>query len=150
MVLAVMCFMLFAASPILAQEWSPAQKEVWKVLEEGTLMWNKGNLDEVYKYVHRDFVWWNYGTPVPMSFESAKRFDALWLKHNKVLEYELKPLTILVYDTFAVVNYVWAGFISEDGGSSKYSTSRNTKVYKKEGARWFLVANHDGSYSALK
>jgi len=146
--LTVLCFVLIASIPARAQEWSPAQKEVWKVVEEMNLLWSKGDIGGLYKFVHRDHVWWGYNTAVPM--ESAKRFDDVWAANNKVVEYALKPLTILAYDSFAVVNYVWAGIEMATGEKPKYATYRATEVYKKEGTKWLLVANHGGGYGELK
>lgn len=149
-VLAVFCFMSLASSMLYAQEWSPAQKEVWKVVEEIALLWSKGDIEGLYKHNHPDNSFWSYSNPVPISFESSKKFDALGAKQFKVQAYSQTPLTILVYDSFAVVNHILLAYLmGEDGKQSKMNW-RATWVFKKEGTKWLLVANHGGDYSQLK
>lgn len=82
MALALLCFIPLAAKTLHAQEWSPAQKEVWKLEEEMMSLMSKGDIEGLYKHDHRDNVWWNYDSPVPFGYESGKRLDILIRNNN--------------------------------------------------------------------
>jgi len=52
------------------------------------------------------------------------------------------PLTIVVYDDFAVINMYVRGFFQVPGSDPTFTTQRLLSVWKKEDGKWMMVANY--------
>jgi ketosteroid isomerase-like protein len=132
------------------QDWSAEQKAVWQVIEDSNAAWAAGDLEGVYENTHADFTWWTYVTAAPGNRAAAMSYDGANIGRNKVVATDVQPLTVQVYDTFAVVHY-YARSLSENAdGERNFQEARVTDVFKKENGRWMLVANHWGDVSALE
>ena len=142
--LAALGLLLAFASVAPAQELTAEQQEVWTAFEQEVALWVSGDMEANYEFVHPDFVWWNSGNSVPGDY------DAAWILDNgsadyagKWVAYDLTPLTILVYDDFAVLNAYMRGFREDrPGGDAKWTTLRLHNDWKKDDGRWRLVANY--------
>lgn len=143
--LAIVALVGFAGSPAAeAQEWSPAQKEVWKAVSEMNARFYGGDMAGLYEFIDRDFVWWNTANDVPGDFESARKGDgAYWSHARKWLHGSCVPLTIQAYDTFAVVNTYCRGHReAAPGQDPQWEAVRILYVMRKKDGRWLQTANY--------
>jgi hypothetical protein len=104
----------------------------------------KGDVAGLYEYIHPEEIWWNTGSDVPGDYQAAKSFDtALMGQGRKWLTGTCTPLTIQVFETFAVVNAYSRGYRQPlPGQDPQWETGRLHFVMKKEGAKWLQVANY--------
>lgn len=129
-----------------AQNWSAEEKEVWQVLEDQISTGVKGDLETMWeKYIHPDCSLWSSEIAVPIDLQSAKKLDtARFQLGMKYHAFTLTPLTIKVYDDFAILNFYVFGYHSEPGSDEiKRHSVRLHNTWKKENGRWLLLATHN-------
>jgi len=126
-----------------AQQWSPAQEEVWKVVSEMNDRFYSGDIDGLYEFIDPNVVWWNTGSDVPGDYQGAKKLDTLIASHGRKWLYgTCTPQTIQAFDLFAVVNMFCRGLLEAEAGQDPESrTMRGHLVMKREGSSWMLVSN---------
>ena len=130
-----------AASPMQAPQWSAEQSEVWAAVEA---MWNdysSENLEAAFAAHHPDFIFWNNTNSVPGTKEMADELDTFWFESGAMLRTSVTPLTIQVFDDFAIVNAYVRGFAQEFGGAPQWMTWRWHSGWAKEGDEWLCVSN---------
>jgi len=57
------------ASTLHAQEWTKAQKEVWKVTQDAWVKWQEGDIDAAFTDIHDKYLGWSSQDPLPLSKE---------------------------------------------------------------------------------
>lgn len=143
-VVAVLGFFVFGSAPLLAQEWSKAQKEVWESIEKAWELSAKRDLEGFLSYLHDDYSGWYYGSYMPGGKESAKKWGEYSYKKTKVLVYEIKPVAIKVHGDFAFAHYCYSLIHKEGKEEEKFSQGRWTDILKKEGDKWLVIGDHGG------
>ena len=93
-VLAVFCVTSLASAPLFAQEWSAAQKEVWKNVEAYWELEAQGDLEGFMGYFHSDYRGWSYQNALPGDKASARKWIGHGMKTEKTLVHEIKPVAI--------------------------------------------------------
>ena len=143
-VVAVVGFFVFSSAPLFAQEWSEAEKEVWKNIETYHELWAKRDLDGFLSYFHDDYSGWYYESAMPDCKESLRKWGSYYFKKTKVLLYDIKPVAIKVHGNFAFVHYYYSLLQQEKKGKEKSEQGRWTDILKKEGDKWLLIGDHGG------
>jgi len=135
---------VFVASPVPAQEWSDEQIEVWNVVEKLVNHFWDGDIDAVSEMVHPDFIFWGSPNPVPGNKDMAVKWDKVMAERGgQYIAMRATPLTIQVFDGFAVVNFYVRGYQEANpGGAPAWATRRILMVLKQEGDTWLQVANY--------
>ena len=140
---------LVLSAPILAQDWSPEQKEVWasevaywKALADRDM---KGATD----YMHESYRGWFYGDTLPAGKAAAKAGFEHSFPITKVFHHEVKPIAILVQGNAAVVHYVLSAHFTNEKGEHESGEQRWTDMLVKEGGKWLLLGDHGGPTSSL-
>src|SRR6187549_3078377 len=90
-----------------AQEWSVAQKEVWKNVEAYWAADAAGNTDEFLTYFHADYSGWSLQHPLPGGKERTKKFVTHGHKTEKTLVYDIQPVVIKIHGNIAIAQYYW-------------------------------------------
>ena len=134
---------LLGSLSLKAQEWTPIQQEVWKNINNYWALISKGDIDGYQEYVHKDYIGWDYGSPLPETKEEAIKWLQFEAPFNKTLIYEIKPVTIKVYGEFAIVNYYYS-YMNEWDGEKNWEQGRWTDIMLKQGNKWVLIADHGG------
>jgi ketosteroid isomerase-like protein len=135
---------LFASTQLWAQEWSAAQKEVWKTIESYTQADVDRDTDKFKAYIHPDYLgWWNR-EPVPSTKTEADKFLEHDHKTTKVLVYTIKPVGIKVHGDFAFAHYHWQRLVKDAEGKETLKRGRWTDILMKEDGKWLLVGDHGG------
>jgi ketosteroid isomerase-like protein len=146
---AVIALAVLLPLTLQAQEWSAEQQEVWTQVERHLVAFHAGDMETAYESVHPDFVFWNSNNSVPGDRSSAWELDRIFFRELGGIWHTalFTPLTILVYDDFAVINFYVRGLLQEPGGVPSFTTIRWLNVWKKETGGWMLVANY-GDFEA--
>lgn len=142
---AALCLALVAALPLRAQEWSPAQKEVWKSVEAYWALDAAGNTAGFLEYFHADYAGWSVDNPLPNGKAVAERFIGHSHKTTKTLLQNLQPVAIKIHGEIAIVHYYYNQIVQKAGDKEKGVGGRWTDVLKKQGDKWVLIADHGGA-----
>ena len=137
----------FASMPLLAQEWSPAQKEVWKNVEAYWALDAAGNTDAFMAYFHPDYMGWSITNAMPSSKASATKFIAYWHKSSKTLVYDIQPTAIKIHGNVAFVHYHYVQVAKDATGKDKETSGRWTDILMKQGDKWLLIGDNGGRTS---
>jgi hypothetical protein len=70
----IAAIILFAASALVAQEWTKAQKEVWQVVEDSWAKTKTWDIDGLMASIHEKYQGWNESAPLPMNKEQVGEF----------------------------------------------------------------------------
>jgi ketosteroid isomerase-like protein len=146
-VLAVLCFILFASTPLLAQEWSAAQKDVWKNVEAYWALDAAGNLEGFMSYFHDNYIGWVINEPLPDNKATVRKFLEYGYKTEKTLVYDIKPVAINVFGTVAIVDYYYTEIVKDTEGKEKTRSGRWADIVMKQGDKWVLIGDHGGRTS---
>lgn len=130
-----------------AQEWSDKQKEVWMFVEEYSQAYESGDYDKFMSVFHKDYKGWGYESPVPMGKDVVGKYIKMGMENYEVVFSNRIPLSIQVYDDFAVVNYMFHSMGKMKGTDEvEEFKGRWTDILMKDGNNWYLLADHGGDY----
>ncbi len=147
---AVFCaasLMMFTASPLLAQEWSAPQKEVWKNVEAYWALDAAGNTEGFLSYFHTDYMGWDNHRAVPGGKDAARKFITHGHKTSKTLIYDVQPVGIKIHGNVAFAHYHYVQITKDEAGKEKESAGRWTDILMKQGDKWVMIGDHGGSTS---
>jgi ketosteroid isomerase-like protein len=135
----------FGFTSLRAQEWSPAQKDIWKNVNDYWSLLAKGDIDGFASYIHADYVGWDNESVLPGTKEEGKK----WLDFGKqggekILLYEIKPLTIKIYGDVAFVHYYYTMIKQNGEGKKSPEAGRWTDILLKQGNKWMMIGDHGG------
>ena len=135
---------MLATTPVLGQEWSAAQKEVWKTVETMWELYGKGDVEGELAYADDELSLWLQDAPLPVNKASFRKWATYGAKVEQTVIYELKPVAILVFPECALVHYyisgVWKSGPLEKG---QFGTTRITDVYRNKGGKWLWIGGHN-------
>ena len=125
---------VFWGFQVSAGEWTDAQKEVWKTIENVWEGFKQGKLDETL-YLESNVEWLS-GAKRPHSGDSLKRDYEGWLAMDKPVSYEIEPFEIMIFGNVANVFYgmKWKGDTLSDSG-------RQLDVLIKQNNKWRFIAS---------
>jgi ketosteroid isomerase-like protein len=126
-----------------AQEWSAAQQEVWKGVNDYWTVMAKGDANAFLEYFDKDYLGWEDTQALPSNKAQTQKWLQFFMAGNKVLIWEIKPVGIAVFNDVAIVHYYYT-VINEMDGKKKPETGRWTDVVKKEGNKWVLIGDNGG------
>jgi ketosteroid isomerase-like protein len=143
----VAILLLIPSSYLFSQEWSAAQKEVWKVVDAYNALADAGNAEGFLAYVHNDYLGWNYGSGLPMDKAAIKKYVEYDFKTSKTILSNIKPAGIGVFGNVAFVHYYYQVLYKDAEGKEKSSSGRWTDILMKQGDRWVMIGDHGGKTS---
>ena len=145
MMLAIALFFVTGLSSVFAQEWSPAQKEVWKNVNDYWGLMAKGDLNGFLDYFHADYVGWDNNSPLPSTKAESKKWITYAYQGVKIPVYEINPVAIKIYGDVAFVDYYYAMAKESQDGKKSSESGRWTDILLKQGNRWVMIGDHGGS-----
>lgn len=141
-----LCMLLLAPVALYAQEWSPAQKEVWNTVEKMWEMSAKGDVEGELSYCDNELSLWVQNDPLPIGKSSFKKWTAFNSKTEQTLIQELRPVAIKVFPDFAFAHYyVTAVTKAGPGEKGGQGSLRITDIFRKKGDTWFWVGGHNSN-----
>ena len=131
--------LLFPLS-VQGQEWDAEQMEVWETV---TTCWTSTNIETQMACIHDDFKTWGVGNPVPFKKADTRAHLTRFFETQETVWSYFQPLSIDVRGDMAIVLYVmnWAER-NRVTGEETAGIINWTEVFKKEGDRWLLLADH--------
>ena len=139
--------MTFASPLLLAQEWTAAQKEVWKNVEAYWAADAAGNTDGFLGYFHADYLGWDNGRAVPSGKDVARKFISQAHKTSKTVVYDVQPVGIKVHGNIAFAHYHYVQITKDEAGKEKETSGRWSDILMKQGDKWVLIGDHGGRTS---
>jgi ketosteroid isomerase-like protein len=127
-----------------AQEWSAAQKEVWKVENDCWTAFAKGDVPGFLEYFHPDYMGWDDNSPLPNTKTDTQKWFQLFVQGTQVLMYDIKPVGIRVFGDFAIADYYYS-FVFDKDGKKKTEDGRWTDILMKQGTKWLLIGDNGGA-----
>jgi ketosteroid isomerase-like protein len=145
MVFLMVFFFGMGISGVFAQDWSPAQKEVWKNVNDYWTVLAKGDVNGFLDYMHPDYVGWDNNDALPATKDESKKGLLYYMQGNKIPLYDIKPLAIKIYGDVAFVHYYYS-FVQElPDGKTRSEKGRWTDILLKQGTKWVMIGDHGGS-----
>ncbi len=138
---------LFVSAPVFAQEWSAAQKEVWKNVEAYWALDAAGNLEGFLSYFHNNYIGWDNQNALPSDKSAVKKFLDHSYKTQTTILYDIKPVAINVFGDFSVADYYYTWVYKDVEGKEKTESGRWTDILMKQGDKWVLIGDHGGKTS---
>ena len=121
------------------QEWTAAQKEVWKAVETDWELLKRGDLDGLMAMRHANAIIWWPSKMWPFGGKSMKREYKGWLDYDPPVAYELEPLDIQIIGNVSIVFYE-----SKWNGNLLSGYGRFMETWIKQDNKWLKI----GSFSA--
>lgn len=142
--LAVVVLILVPCSSLLSQEWSAAQKDVWKSVQAYNALADAGNVEGFMAYVHDNYKGWNYASALPMDKAGVRRYVEYGFQSSKTILSTIQPVAIGVFGEFAYVHYYYTSLYKDAEGKEKSSAGRWTDILMKQGDKWVMIGDHGG------
>ncbi len=117
---------------------------VWSVIERAWRSERENDSDWVNELLSADFVGWSHDSPAPRDKSSTRQWTQYNSKQDKLLEYELYPLSIVVHGDTAIAHYLFASVMQIRGESPRQLTGRYTDVLVRTANGWRFLAWHGG------
>ena len=141
---AAFVFTLAASAPLAAQEWSDAQKEVWKAIEADWALFADRNLEGHFNNLHPDFLGWAYDQALPIDKASRSKWAAHFYKTRTPIIHEIKPVGIKIHGNVAFAHYYYVDVYKDAEDKQKTVKGRFTDILIKEGDKWLFIGWHGG------
>ena len=127
---------IFWTHPVLCEEWSAAQKEVWEMQEKYWEQWKEKTAESLPPFHHKDSIVWGAEGIWPGEFGTGMCADGLG---GIIDSFELKPHKVRVFGNVAIIMYeskvIFVG---------KPYRLRCTSIWMKETDKWQIIgAMHD-------
>ncbi len=139
------CCCLLAGPPALAQQWSPAQTEVWKNVEAYWARDAAGDLEGFLSYVHESYIGWDRNEPTTNSRAQLRKYLEYAYQTEKTVLQDIQPVAINVLGNVAVVHYYYWVITKGEDGKDQTRSGRFTDVLLKQDNKWVLFGDHGGS-----
>jgi ketosteroid isomerase-like protein len=136
--------LVLLAGSTMAQEWSAAQKEVWKNVEAYNALNMAGDVEGYLAYVHPDYLGWDYKSSMPKNKAATRKWIEYQWKKNKFMLIELDPVGIQIHGNVAFAHYYFSVTFKDSEGKDKNIAGRCTDILMKQGDKWLLIGDHGG------
>jgi ketosteroid isomerase-like protein len=145
--LSLLASVALLSTPLRAQEWTEAQKAVWKNVETYWALGAAQDLEGVMAYFHTDYLGWDVQNALPSDKASTKKWFEHQFNTTKTLVQEIKPVGIKIHGNIAIVHYYFSTVIKDAEGKEKSASGRWTDILIKQGDKWVLIGDHGGQTS---
>jgi ketosteroid isomerase-like protein len=137
-------------SRLQAQEWSAAQKEVWKNVETYWDLDAKRGVEKFMAYFHDDYLGWFNRDPMPHTKAETRKWVEHDFKTTTVLYQSIKPVAIKLHGNVAFVHYYYGRNIKDAEGKEKVLRGRWTDILTKQEDKWVMIGDHGGLEASAK
>jgi ketosteroid isomerase-like protein len=132
------------ANQMLAQQWTPEQKEVWAGVQK---YWEINNSDPqaYFKYFDDSYIGWSYDYETPGTKENAVKSSKYFSSKSKQQFNTITPARIWVNGDFAFVHYYYTQVSESNDGKPTTEKGRWTDILMKKNGTWMIVGDHGGA-----
>ncbi|MEN8192116.1 MAG: nuclear transport factor 2 family protein [Bacteroidota bacterium] len=125
------------------EEWSIAQKKIWKNIETYTKFIMNGDTKKFLDYFHKDYSGWNYYEPLPVNKTDVIN-ELQYFQKPEVVSYDIIPIAINIFNDVAIVHYYNSTHYKNAEGKEKIKQGRNTDILLKQKDKWILIGDYGG------
>jgi ketosteroid isomerase-like protein len=140
--IAIVVLMLLPPACLIAQEWSAAQKQIWKVEEETMSAFEKGDFEKVMSYIHPEYRGSGHGSPIAIDKSILRKQFEQMIKTYKVVYVFMQPSAIQVFGNTAIVHYILTMTLKSLDGKETESQTAYTDIFVKQDDKWLVVADN--------
>ncbi len=126
----------FCAFQASGEEWTAEQKEVWSLVQAAWENFKNSDVESVVQNAPKNAVTWWGSEASPYRWEELKTAYQRWFRFEKIINSELLPLRIEIFDDVAVVAY-YASWKSD----KRSAKTRFLSVYQKQGDNWSRIGS---------
>lgn len=118
---------------------SPEQRELWQRVNDLWSLSLERDAEKIRNTLHPRYVGWDMSGLAPHDREAA--VQSVLGDAPAITDYELKPLSIEVYDhTVGIVHYTYSARVAPKGKAAQLVTGKWSEVYLKQNAKWVMVS----------
>lgn len=142
---AILVVSILCSVSVHAQEMSADQKEVWNTLEKQVALDVEQDFDAMRDYMHPKGCYWGNMLPAPVreSEKTGKYYAQLRAHEDEIVAHLLVPVTVIVVDDVAIVNFYGHAVTKDEDGESEEKVMRGHNTWKKHDGRWKLLATYN-------
>lgn len=127
-ILLLLIFVAFFTAPTFGMELSPAQKELWSMIQTFWEVWEKGDMETWKSYWHEDYIWWGPDNLFPIT----RAEWAIFISSYQINSFKLEPVAVRILGNVAIVQYYWS--LTDLLG--KVLHGRNAVTFIKQDGKW--------------
>lgn len=118
---------------------TPEERAVWQRVHELWALALARDAGKIRDTLHPRYVGWDMNSPMPHDREQA--IQSVVGEAARVTDYELRPLSIRVYDhAVGVVHYAYRAEVAPNNAAPFQVTGQWSEVYLKQGAAWVMIS----------
>ncbi len=141
----VIALLIAVSASAQAQQWNPAQQEVWNRVEACWGHFRDKALDPAMDCYHEAYRGWPLDSPAPQTKARVRRDWEDLLPRLESFTFQLDPLEIGIFGDVAVVHYRARSAMNlRDGTRSRFS-ERWTDVWRRIGGEWYWIGDSGGA-----
>ncbi len=138
-VLALVCVVLLATTPLLAEEWSAEQKAVSNVVKAYCAACQGGDMNEIMAFFHPKFTYWDYTQQLPANLGALRKMTDDFLKTYKLIKFEATPVEIQVEGNVAIVHANYEETFKDSSGKEITNSGPTTITLLKKANKWLFL-----------
>ena len=139
-------FIVFWGFQVLAQDWTPEQKEVWVWVQGYWENIKKGDVEAALAGQHDKMLAWSSMNPDPLKKELIRLELNNWVGRSKPTFVKLKPLAINIVKNVANVFYL---FKWESANKEVSGRGRELITLVKQNNKWLAIGSLGSSCDKL-
>ena len=124
------------------EEWSDAQKEVWKCLEDHWELLINAKIPEFLEYIHPEFRGFGHESPLMLDKKWLTKWVGFWSETTRFPIYYISPISCGAYGNIAILQYLLFTIEKNAAGTGR-SVRRYTMTWLKENNKWRVLASHN-------
>lgn len=139
-VLAGVAVLITQPASLIAQEWSPAQREVIATFDAYTRASVDGDVEKIMSYFHPEFLGWDYKQARPLDLQQTRGMIEGFYSSYKLAGFDVEPLAVQVRDDVAIVHLRYRETMKMGGGPDVSISGPWTATLVKDGGNWLFLS----------
>jgi ketosteroid isomerase-like protein len=135
----IVAVVITTVSPIAAQEFSVAQKEVWQMEEMYWTDLKDSNIAHYMTLWHENFLGWPRDRDLPVGKDGLEDGARKKMAAGRVSSYEILSKAVSVVGNVGTTQYAVKVVRTMNNGTHETYTSRVTHTWLKTGSSWQIV-----------
>ena len=130
--------------PLYAQEWSPAQKDVLKTIENFEKACAGRNIGALESCLHPELYNWDYSDDRPIDRATFLKRVKESAQESRIVSFDYRPVAVRIIGDLAIVHAYYRAVEEDAKGQQTEINSRWMDVLVKKGGKWLMVGGHGG------
>jgi ketosteroid isomerase-like protein len=138
--LVVLGVALLRPTALIAQEWSPVQREVLDALQEYTRVSMTGDVEAIMSYFHTQFSAWDYAQEQHVALDGFRESIKYLFGQYKQTSFDVQAAAIDVHGDVAVAHLHYQEVFTDAAGVETAMSGRWTATLVKDQGSWLFLA----------